>query len=162
REIETAWGTRDVRLQRPSPIDEVRSGLIVFEQSLWDALPHYVRSVDRALHASTGRGLPIDAAPLRFGSWIGGDRDGNPFVTPDAPRRAVLLSRWVAAGLYLHEVEALRDELSLESATEELRARVPGSPEPYRELLRGVRHRLQATRAWIETALDSPDAPPGP
>jgi phosphoenolpyruvate carboxylase len=162
REIETAWGTSDVRLQRPSPIDEVRSGLIVFEQSLWDALPHYVRSVDRALHASTGRGLPIDAAPLRFGSWIGGDRDGNPFVTPDVTRRALLLSRWVAAGLYLHEVEALRDELSLENASEALRARVPGSPEPYRELLRGVRQRLQATRAWIETALESPDAPPGP
>jgi phosphoenolpyruvate carboxylase len=162
REIETAWGTSDVRLQRPTPIDEVRSGLIVFEQSLWEALPKYVRSVDRALRASTGRGLPIDAAPLRFGSWIGGDRDGNPFVTPDVTRRAVLLSRWVAAGLYLHEVEALRDELSLENASEELRARVPGSPEPYRELLRGVRRRLQATRTWIEIALESPGALPGP
>ena len=161
REIQAAWGTSDVRRQRPTPIDEVRSGLIVFEQSLWDALPQYVRSVDRALCARTGRGLPIEAAPLRFGSWIGGDRDGNPHVTPDVTRRAVLLSRWVAAGLYLREIEALRDELSIESATEELRARVPGSAEPYRDVLRGVRTRLLATREWIEAALDA-SAPPAP
>ena len=162
REILSAWGTSDVRQQRPTPLDEVRSGLVVFEQSLWDALPQYVRSVDRALRATTGRALPVDVAPLRFGSWIGGDRDGNPNVTPDVTRRACLLSRWVAAGLYLHEVEALRDELSIESATDELRARVPGSAEPYRELLRGVRSRLLTTRAWIEAALESPHSPPGP
>jgi phosphoenolpyruvate carboxylase len=162
REIEGAWGTSDVRQQRPSPIDEVRSGLIVFEQSLWDALPQYLRGLDRALEASTGRRLPIDAAPVRFGSWIGGDRDGNPHVTPDVTRRACLLARWVAAGLYLREVEALRDELSIEAATEELRARVPGSQEPYRELLRAVRARLLATRAWIEGALEDEHLAPGP
>ena len=162
REILSAWGTSDVRQQRPTPLDEVRSGLVVFEQSLWNALPQYVRGVDRALRATTGRALPVDVAPLRFGSWIGGDRDGNPNVTPDVTRRACLLSRWVAAGLYLHEVEALRDELSIESATDDLRARVPGSAEPYRELLRGVRSRLLTTRAWIEAALASPDTPPGP
>ena len=163
REILGAWGTSDVRQQRPTPIDEVRSGLLVFEQSLWAALPQYVRSVDRALRASTGRGLPIDAAPLRFGSWIGGDRDGNPNVTPDVTRRAWLLSRWMAADLYLREIEALRDELSVESAIDELRARVPGSPEPYRELLRGVRARLAATRAWTEASLEGTDTlTPGP
>ena len=159
REILAAWGTSEVRQQRPTPIDEVRSGLIVFEQSLWDALPQYLRGVDRAIRASTGRGLPIEAAPLRFGSWIGGDRDGNPSVTPEVSRRACLLARWVAVGLYLREIEALRDELSIESATEELRARVPGSSEPYRELLRGVRTRLGATHAWIETALQVASTP---
>jgi phosphoenolpyruvate carboxylase len=158
REILAAWGTSDVRQERPSPIDEVRSGLIVFEQSLWDALPQYMRSVDRALRTSTGRGLPIEAAPLRFGSWIGGDRDGNPNVTPDVSRRACLLARWVAVELYQREIEALRDELSIEHATDELLARVPGSPEPYRELLRGVRTRLAATREWIEGALERADA----
>ena len=162
REILAAWGTSDVRQQRPTPIDEVRSGLVVFEQSLWEALPQYVRSLDRALRASTGRGLPIDVAPLRFGSWIGGDRDGNPNVTPDVTRRACLLSRWMAADLYLREIEALRDELSVESASDELRARVPGSSEPYRELLRGVRARLVATRGWAEASLDGAETlPPG-
>jgi phosphoenolpyruvate carboxylase len=162
REILAAWNTSDVRRQRPTPLDEVRSGLVVFEQSLWDALPQYLRSVDRALRDSTGRGLPIDAAPLRFGSWIGGDRDGNPNVTPEVSRRACLLSRWVAAGLYLREIEALRDELSIEQGTGELLARVPGSAEPYRELLRHVRARLRATRDWTEAALRTAGTAPGP
>src|SRR5688572_13258497 len=83
REIEAAWETDETRHERPTPLDEVRSGLIVFEQSLWDAMPRFLRSIDRALIAATGRGLPLDAAPLRFGSWIGGDRDGNPNVTPE-------------------------------------------------------------------------------
>jgi phosphoenolpyruvate carboxylase len=162
REIQSAWGTSDIRQQRPSPLDEVRSGLVVFEQSLWDALPRFVRGLDRDLRVRTGRGLAIDAAPVRFGSWIGGDRDGNPHVTPDVTRRACLLSRWVAAGLYLREIEALRDELSLDTATEELRARVGDSPEPYRELLRTVRARMIATKAWIEASLDVAEPIPPP
>jgi phosphoenolpyruvate carboxylase len=153
REIAAAWATGDVRQQRPTPLDEVRSGLIVFEQSLWDAVPRYLRSVDRSLRASTRRSLPIEATPIRFGSWIGGDRDGNPNVTPEVTRRACLLSRWVAADLYLGEIDALRDELSLETATAELRERTGGAREPYRELLRGVRARMLATRAWVEESL---------
>jgi len=163
REIMTAWETGEIRHQRPTPIDEVRSGLIVFEESLWDALPRYLRAVDHALRASTGRGLPITAAPIRFGSWIGGDRDGNPTVTPQVTRRACLLSRWLAADLYLAELDALRDELSLEPATPELREQVGGVREPYRALLRTVRARMHATREWIDASLRAEDdAPPGP
>jgi phosphoenolpyruvate carboxylase len=101
REIETAWDTDEVREQRPTPLDEVRSGLIVFEQSVWQAMPAFLREVDRALVAATGRGLPLEATPVSFGSWIGGDRDGNPNVTPDVTMKACLLSRWMAADLYL-------------------------------------------------------------
>ena len=155
REIVTAWDTGEIRQQRPTPLDEVRGGLIVFEQSLWDALPQYLRSVDRALESQTGNRLPIDASPIRFGSWIGGDRDGNPSVTPEVTRRACLLARWVAADLYLAEIEALRDELSLESASPELRERTDDAREPYRAFLKTVRGRMQATREWIETALES-------
>jgi phosphoenolpyruvate carboxylase len=153
REVESAWATSEVREQRPSPLDEVRSGLIVFEQSLWEAVPRFGRALDRALRVSTGRGLPVDAAPLRFGSWIGGDRDGNPNVTPDVTRRACWLSRWAAADLYLDEIDALRDELSLEMSSPELSARVGDAGEPYRELLRSVRTRMRATRDWIEVQL---------
>ncbi len=163
REIESAWGTSEVREQRPSPIDEVRSGLIVFEQSLWDAVPRFARTMDRALRASTGRGLPVDATPIRFGSWIGGDRDGNPHVTPQVTRRACWLSRWAAADLYLDEIDALRDELSLDDATPELLERAGSAREPYRELLRKVRGRMRATRDWIETTLQGDeDAPVAP
>jgi phosphoenolpyruvate carboxylase len=156
REIEGAWATSEVRAQRPTPLDEVRSGLLVFEQSLWQAVPRFLRGVDRALRKSTGRGLPPDAAPVRFGSWMGGDRDGNPNVTADVTRRACLLSRWVAADRYLHDIDAVRDELSMESATAELRARLqPDVAAPYRELLRMVRARMLATRAWIERSLNA-------
>src|SRR5262245_51111219 len=147
REIVSAWETDEVRLRRPTPLDEVRSGLIVFEQSLWHAVPRLIRSIDHALRRVGGRGLPHGAAPVRFGSWIGGDRDGNPNVTPDITRKACLLSRWLAADLFLKEIVALRDELSISRATPELRERVGSAPEPYRELLLTVRDRLRATRA---------------
>jgi len=157
REVESGWATSEVREHRPSPIDEVRSGLIVFEQSLWDAVPRFARTLDRALRSATGRGLPVDAAPLRFGSWIGGDRDGNPHVTPDVTRRACWLSRWAAADLYLDEIDALRDELSLDHASPELMARAGDVREPYRELLRTVRARMRTTRDRIEHLLESDD-----
>jgi phosphoenolpyruvate carboxylase len=162
REIRSAWETDEVRQLKLTPIDEVRSGLIVFEQSLWHAVPRYVRGVDRALCAATGRGLSLEAAPVRFGSWMGGDRDGNPNVTPEVTREACLLARWAAAELYLKEVIALRDELSMSRASAALRASAGDAAEPYRAVLREVRGRLIATRQWIERALagDRGLAPP--
>ena len=117
REITAAWETEEVRRERPSPLDEVRSALAVFEETIWDALPLYCRSLDRTLRQSTGRGLPLDAAPIRFGSWIGGDRDGNPFVTPEVTRSACLMARWTGLSLYAKEIEQLRFELSMSDAT---------------------------------------------
>ena len=143
REIATMWQTEEVRDHAVSPLDEVRGGLAVFEQTLWEALPRYVRQIDRAL----GEPLPLDAAPLRFGSWIGGDRDGNPNVTPEITRKATWMARWVAADLYAREIEALRAELSMASASDELRAVVGDSAEPYRALLRGVSARISWRRA---------------
>ncbi len=155
REIASAWGTDEVREERPSPLDEVRRGLVVFEQSLWTAWPAYARAVDAALRKHTGRGLPLHVVPLRYGSWIGGDRDGNPNVTPDVTRKACLFSRWVAVHLYLEEVDALRDELSLAHAGDDLTQRVHGAAEPYRAWLRIVRQRLAATLAWIDASIAS-------
>jgi phosphoenolpyruvate carboxylase len=150
REIATIWQTDEVRAHAVSPLDEVRGALAVFEQTLWEALPRYLRQVDRAL----GERLPLDAAPLRFGSWIGGDRDGNPNVTPEITRRAAWMARWVAADLYAREIEALRAELSLASASEELRAAAGDAAEPYRALLRGVDARLRATRALAAARIE--------
>src|SRR5438445_4366184 len=106
REIAVAWQTDDVRDRSISPLDEVRAGLVVFEPKLRGALPRCLRSVDRALRATTGASLPLDATPIRFGSWIGGDRDGNPNVTPEVTRQATWLARWQAADLYLRDVRA--------------------------------------------------------
>jgi phosphoenolpyruvate carboxylase len=156
REVFAAWETDEVRREAPTPLDEVRWGLVTFEQTLWEALPRYLRAVDRALTTATGRSLPVDVAPIRFGSWLGGDRDGNPFVTPEVTRQACLLSRWMAADLYLREVDALRVELSMTAGTSELHERVGGAREPYRAVLRTLRDRLAATRAALTAALDSP------
>ena len=157
REIAGAWGTHEIREERPSPLDEVRRGLVVFEQSLWTAWPAYARAVDAALRKHTGRGLPLDVVPLRYGSWIGGDRDGNPNVTAEVTRKACLFSRWVAIHLYLEDVDALRDELSLAEAGDELRRLVSGAAEPYRAWLRVVRQRLAATLDWIDASIRSDD-----
>lgn len=170
REIAILWQTSEVREEQVTPIDEVRAGLVVFEQTLWDAVPRFLRIADRALLAATGQRLPLRATPVTFGSWIGGDRDGNPAVTPEVTRIATWLARWQAADLYLHDIDALRSELSLATASRELQERTDGDREPYRALLRQVRDRLLATlqladfmvtgsRADRSTSIEAPDGP---
>ena len=156
REIATAWQTEEVRDRAVSPLDEVRGGLAVFEQTLWEALPRYMRQIDRAL----GEVLPLDAAPLRFGSWIGGDRDGNPNVTAEITRKATWMARWTAADLYSREIDALRGELSLGSASDELRHIVGDSHEPYRALLRDLSVRFHATRAYAAARIEAEGSVP--
>lgn len=155
REITAAWETEEIRPRRPTPVDEAIAGLLVFEQTLWDGVPRYLRSLDRALQRATGRALPLEAAPIRFGSWMGGDRDGNPTVTPDVTRRVTLIARWKAAELYEREFGALQAELSMTQATRELRARAPHAREPYRAVLRDVRNRMRTTRDRLARELES-------
>jgi len=147
REILAMWGTEDVRPQRPTPLEEVRSGLFIFEQTLWEALPRYLRALDRALRQATGRALPRDAAPMLFGSWIGGDRDGNPEVTADVTREACGIARAIAARLYAREIDALSSELSVTAASPELRELAGDAREPYRAVLLTLRGQLQAAGA---------------
>jgi phosphoenolpyruvate carboxylase len=161
RVIAACWATEEVRRHKPTPEEEVRGGLAVFEQVLWTAVPRFLRELSQSLEAHCGSGLPLGAAPIRFGSWMGGDRDGNPNVTPETTARACLLARWMAADLYLREVELLREELSMNECSDELRAEVGEVWEPYRELLRGVRSRLDATREHLRARLGGeiePDA----
>jgi phosphoenolpyruvate carboxylase len=159
REILGVWETEEIRHERPSPIDEAIGGLLVFEQSLWDAVPRSLRAIDAALRVTTGHGLPLDAAPLTFGSWIGGDRDGNPAVTAAVTRLAAVVPRWMAADLYLREIQALRLDLSMNAATPALIERAGTAREPYRAVLREVRRRLEATRVQLGHAL-APGAAP--
>ncbi len=150
REITSIWETDEVRHTRPTPLDEVKGGLFVFEQTLWDALPHYVRAVDDALRKHTGRPLPLEIVPIRFGSWIGGDRDGNPSVTAEVTVEATRLSRWMAADLYLRDIEDLRLELSVTRGSPEIEEWSGCTHEPYRALLKTVGDRLRATRDAME------------
>jgi len=154
REISTVWHTDELRRSRPTPTDEVRGGLAVLEQSLWHAVPRFLRRLDAALWSQTGRGLPIDACPIRFGSWMGGDRDGNPNVTARVTREAVYLCRWTAAKLLHDEVDALCQELSMDTASDALRERAGTDREPYRALLRRERSVLAEALRHIEDDLE--------
>jgi phosphoenolpyruvate carboxylase len=155
REIAAAWETEEVRGERPSPTDEVRSAFAVFERTIWHAVPEYLRALDRSLRGVTGRGLPLSAAPIRFGSRIGGDRDGNPSITPEVTRRACLSSRWLALTLYARDVAALGEDLSMRTASAALRACTPAAGEPYRALLRKLHRDIDTTRRAIEDQLST-------
>ncbi|MVW76367.1 phosphoenolpyruvate carboxylase [Pseudomonas xionganensis] len=153
RLIAEAWHTEEIRRSRPSPVDEAKWGFAVIEHSLWHAVPRVLRKADQALQAATGMHLALDAAPIRFASWMGGDRDGNPNVTAAVTREVLLLARWMAADLYLRDIDQLAAELSMQQASAELLARVGPSAEPYRALLKQLRERLRTTRSWAEAAL---------
>ncbi|KAJ0634215.1 putative phosphoenolpyruvate carboxylase [Helianthus annuus] len=120
REITSIWQTDELRRHKPTPVDEARSGLNYIEQSLWKAVPQYLRRVSNALKKHTGKPLPLTCTPIRFGSWMGGDRDGNPNVTAKVTKDVSLLSRWMAIDLYTREVENLRFELSMNQCSDRL------------------------------------------
>lgn len=159
RLIAEAWHTDEIRRTRPTPVDEAKWGFAVIEHSLWHALPDFLRHVDRTLQETLCERLPLGSAPIRFASWMGGDRDGNPNVTAAITREVLLLARWMAADLYLRDVDSLAADLSMQQASEELRAEVGELAEPYRALLKQLRERLRATRAWAERAIHTGEEP---
>ncbi|XP_028052618.1 phosphoenolpyruvate carboxylase 4-like isoform X3 [Camellia sinensis] len=120
REITSIWQTDELRRHKPTPVDEAKAGLHIVEQSLWKAVPHYLRRVSNALKKHTGRPLPLTCTPIKFGAWMGGDRDGNPSVTAKVTRDVSLLSSWMAIDLYFREVDNLRFELSMNSCSDRL------------------------------------------
>ncbi|KWR80989.1 phosphoenolpyruvate carboxylase [Pseudomonas sp. PI1] len=160
RLVAEAWHTDEIRRTRPTPVDEAKWGFAVIEHSLWHAVPDFLRHVDETLQSCTGQRLPLQAAPIRFASWMGGDRDGNPNVTAAITREVLLLARWMAADLYLRDVDSLAADLSMQQASEELLAETGEVAEPYRALLKQLRERLRATRAWAERALSEDEVAP--
>lgn len=154
REITAAWHTDEIRSHKPTPVDEAKWGFTAIEQTLWKAIPLFVRELDDVTFAHTGRHLPLDHAPIRFASWMGGDRDGNPNVTHSVTQEVLLLSRWQAADLFWRDIDALRWDLSMETCSDELRSSVgDDSKEPYRDLLRTVCDRLDKTREWTHARI---------
>ncbi len=151
--INQAWHTREIRLQRPTPVEEAKWGFTVVEKSLWPAIPEFMRSLDRKLQESFGICLPLDAAPMRFASWMGGDRDGNPFVTSSVTREVILLSRSVALTLYMKDVKDLGAELSMSDGNAVLRKRTNGAKEPYRFALKQLWEQIEETIEFIANRL---------
>ena len=147
-EITALWQTDDVRSQRPAVRDEIRMALDYYQSSLFDTLPIVYQEVRQALALEYGaRAVPaLVELPLivTFGSWIGGDRDGNPFVTTETTREALAMARDLLYRHYLDRLQSMFEQLasstqqvpvSAELATrlaaylDEIRVSGSGSPE---------------------------------
>jgi phosphoenolpyruvate carboxylase len=150
RLVEEIWSTDEIRTERPTAIDEAKWGFAVIENSLWQAVPEFIRHLDRLCERHLDQALPIDLQPFKFYSWMGGDRDGNPNVTHKVTREVLLLGRWMAAELYARDVQNLGSDLSMIDASEELRALYPDSATPYRDVMFDLRKQILKTRDWAE------------
>jgi phosphoenolpyruvate carboxylase len=158
--IAQIWHTQEFRDDRPSPVDEAKWGFAVVENSLWDAIPEFLRQLNNTLLDVTGANLPEEAAPVCFSSWMGGDRDGNPNVTARVTEEVLLLGRWQAAALYLNEVETLVEELSMSECNENLSRMADNAREPYRAVLRQLRDKLRLTLSALTAQINEHKAPP--
>ena len=113
-EVTSLWQTDEVRLEKPLVTDEIRMGLDHYPFSLFAALPRLYDELVDSLRSVYEIDLEDGEVPglLFFGSWIGGDRDGNPFVTPGSTREALQRARNVIIGHYIAELERATDQLS--------------------------------------------------
>jgi phosphoenolpyruvate carboxylase len=152
--IAQIWHTNEIRSERPTPVDEARWGLSTIETSLWQAIPDFLRQLNDQVEQKTGQQLPIDVCPVRFSSWMGGDRDGNPFVTSIVTQEVLDRNRHAAARLYLKDIVTLLGELSMEQANAELSALTDNSKEPYRDVLRKLRSQLRNTIDYLNARLE--------
>jgi phosphoenolpyruvate carboxylase len=113
-EITSLWQTDEVRSRRPTVYDEIKMGLDYYDVSIFATLPSLYREIAEALNVAYGLTLEVHELPkvLSFGSWIGGDRDGNPFVTPDVTRNAIQMAREHLLGFYDEQLQTVIDLLS--------------------------------------------------
>ncbi|WP_339854349.1 phosphoenolpyruvate carboxylase [uncultured Nisaea sp.] len=170
RAILTLWQTNLLRQSRLDVADEVENGLTYYDYTFFRELPRlYCRLEDRISAMDTsmdGSEQPVELASfLRIGSWIGGDRDGNPFVTAAVVERTLQMQSERVLGFYLSELEKLEDELSLSlrivSVSEELSALADKAAdvsqhtvlEPYRRALSGIGSRVAATLEAVKEPL---------
>ncbi len=152
--IAQIWHTNEIRNERPTPVDEARWGLSTIEVSLWQAIPDFLRQLNEQVEERTGKQLPTDIAPVRFSSWMGGDRDGNPFVTAKVTQEVLDRNRHTAARLYLKDIVVLVNDLSVEEANAELLEYTNNSLEPYRDVLKDLRHKLRNTVDYLNARLE--------
>ncbi|MFZ5508582.1 MAG: phosphoenolpyruvate carboxylase [Pseudomonadota bacterium] len=163
RLVLTLWQTRMLRPARLSVLDEVRNGLSYYDYTFLKELPRLYGDLESLLAGTDPSWQGVELPPfLCIGSWIGGDRDGNPFVTAEVMREALRLQSATALDFYLEELHRLGAELSLASLLvhvsdelEELARRSPDhsphrSDEPYRRAISGIYARLAATARQLD------------
>ena len=152
--VELLWQTDDLRVSRPSPQDEARNGVYYLEGLASEAVADVLEELRDQL-AEVGVELPVDARPLSFGTWIGGDRDGNPHVTAEVTREVLLLQHEHGSRAVLAQLDRLRVQLSVSSrvgasdelvrALHEALAVLPEVEPRYRRLNAEEPYRLMAT-----------------
>jgi len=168
RAVLTLWQTSILRRTRLRVIDEVANGLAYYDYTFLRELPHFYADLEDQLGTVDSAWQELDVPPfLRVGSWIGGDRDGNPYVTADVLRQALAMQSERALRFYLDELHQLGAELSLDGRIVGVSAHVSAlatqSPdraperqdEPYRRAIAGIYARLAAT-AWDLDKLEAP------
>lgn len=159
RLITEIWYTDEIRQQRPTPQDEAKWGFAVIENSLWKAIPVIQRRFDELTEQVTNRPTPLGQSNIRIASWMGGDRDGNPNVTAAVTREVLTLARWMAADLYIRDMDELLSQLSMNKASATLFKYLGHqSSEPYREIIRSLREQLVATRNGAEGLVEKNDS----
>jgi phosphoenolpyruvate carboxylase len=163
--IQELWSSDEIRAVSPTALDEVRAGLVYFHSTLLDVVPRIYRELEDSVEADyPGAGIVVPPL-LSFGSWIGGDRDGNPNVTPAVTRQTLELMRRMALEFLSQRVERLAERVSVSTVVtgraslldpallaaaerfpelaSELSRRNP--EEPYRRFFALARERLRAT-----------------
>lgn len=148
--IEQAWSTNEIRSQRPTPLDESRWGLNAISDSLWAAVPTFVRELDQLCQQVTNQPLALNATPITMASWMAGDRDGNPYVTAALSKQAIIQARLLAAELYLLDFQNLYLELSMHKASNALMTADINSIGPYRCLLQKTINKLEQSIAALK------------
>ncbi len=152
-EFTIIWNTDDLKRTRPSPFDEARWGLAIIEDSLWETIPKVYRRLNNIFLKNMNKNLPRNFNPIEFGSWMGGDRDGNPNVTAEVTKEVILLSRWEAAKLYEKELTKLIRSYSMAKCSKKIIKSTGKSFEPYRVYLRPLRDKMRNTHRSIERYL---------
>ena len=163
--IDLLWQTDELRLERPQPLDEAVNALYYLDDLFRESVPEVLDELSHEL-SRLGVNLPPTAQPLTFGTWIGGDRDGNPHVTPEITKAAIVVQMGHAIKVTVEALDQLRQALSVstklagvDSALEDSVARdiamLPeieerykrnNVEEPYRLKATAIRHRLNLTR----------------
>eukprot|EP00934_Nitzschia_sp_Nitz4_P008805 Nitzschia sp. Nitz4//scaffold367_size14546//6549//9593//NITZ4_008926-RA/size14546-processed-gene-0.8-mRNA-1//-1//CDS//3329549327//8795//frame0 len=153
REVSSLWLSDEVSREKPTPEDEADRGTLVIETVLWDALPLFLRKLDATSKEFLGKGLPLTSRPIRFASWMGGDRDGNPNVKPETTYKVCLRNRAKVATLFAGDLEELYGELSITKCSKALREKVGDEREPYRAFLKPMIKKLKKTAVWADQEL---------
>jgi len=176
-QISVLWQTDEVRVQKPLVSDEIRMGLDHYPMSIFESLPRLYVEIRDSFREVYNLELQPDDVPevLSFGSWIGGDRDGNPFVTAESTREALERARNTVLAHYVSELEHISEQLSLSckqvAVSNDLKNKHDGysqhiGEEParlarlsvtelYRRFISFVIVRLRSTSTGEETAYNS-------